>query len=98
MEKSNLTNGTHLVRNQTLFTSEIDEDLVMMDDVNGLYFGLNPIARKIWELLEQPLTEAALVEQLVIIYEVSAEQCQTDIAPFLDQLLERHLISVSEPE
>ena len=85
------------IRNTTVIGTQIDDDLVMMDSDQGRYFGLNPVARKIWELLEQPLTQEALVEKLVAVYDITPEQCRKDIAPFIAQLTENKLISVDNP-
>ncbi len=84
------------IRNTTVIGTQIDDDLVMMDSDQGRYFGLNPVARKIWELLEQPLTQEALVEKLVAVYDITPEQCSQDIAPFILQLTENKLISVAD--
>ena len=42
------------VRNSSLISSEVDDDLVMIDIDKGSYFGLNETARAIWNFLEVP--------------------------------------------
>src|SRR5690606_8349229 len=83
-----------LVRNPEIFASEIDDEMVMMDGEQGLYFGLNSVARAIWELLEKPLTYEALLQALTERYEVDAERCRADVEPFLRKMLESRLIRI----
>ena len=87
-----MTNTTILSRREGLMTADMNGSAVMMDIMTGKYYNLGEVGGRIWELLEEPLTLAALVEKLTDEYDVSAEQCRTDILPFLDTLLERGLL------
>jgi DNA-directed RNA polymerase delta subunit len=83
------------IRNEEVIEAEIDGEKVMMDIESGHYYGLDTVAGQIWQLLEQPMNLSQLVETLTAEFEVSAEQCQNDIAPFLEDLEKNGLISVS---
>ena len=58
----------------------------MVDIEKGSYFSLNPVATRIWELLEQPLTLDSLRDQLLTEYDVSAEECRADVGEHLTQM------------
>jgi len=90
-----ITDSTLLTRNQSLFATASDDDLVMLDEQAGLYFGLNSIARKIWELLEQPIQYQQLIQSLTAQYDVDSEQCKKDVEPFLAKMLENKLIDIT---
>ena len=81
-----------LVRKSSVFASKIDEETVMMDEEESSYFGLNPVAGKIWELLEKPTSFSGLVDQLTASYQVDRQRCENDIRPFLEKLVSHHLI------
>ena len=83
---------TILSRREGLMTADMNGSAVMMDIMTGKYYNLGSIGGRIWELLEEPMTIAALVQKLTDEYDVSAETCRTDILPFLDTLLERGLL------
>jgi hypothetical protein len=85
---------TKLHSNQELFSSKIDDETVMMDENQGLYFGLNPVASSIWTLLEKPLTFQELVTHLLDMYDVTENQCRQEVEKFLYQLLEKNLIKI----
>ena len=73
-------------RNQETISGQIDDEIVMVDIEKGSYFSLNPVATRIWELLEQPLTLDGLCDQLLTEYDVSAEECRADVAEHLTQM------------
>ncbi len=87
-----MTNTTILSRREGLMTADMDGSAVMMDIMTGKYYNLGEIGGRIWELLEEPMTLAALVKKLTDEYDVSAAQCRADITPFLNTLLERGLL------
>ena len=87
-----MTDTTLLSRRMGLMTADMNGSAVMMDIMTGKYYNLGEVGGRIWELLEEPMTVAALVQKLTAEYDVSAEQCRTDILPFLGKLLERGLL------
>ena len=87
-----MTDTTVLSRRAGLMTTVRNGSVVMMDTMAGKYYNLGSVGGRIWELLEEPMTIAALVKKLTDEYDVSAAQCRADILPFLDTLLERGLL------
>jgi hypothetical protein len=79
-------------RNDDILTAPLDDMLLMMSVEHGKYFGLNGAGPRIWELLEQPITDDQLVEALLDEYEVTREVCAAEVAAFLAGLRERHLL------
>lgn len=74
--------------------SEMDGEIVMMSIENSEYYGLDPVASRIWELLEQPATIEQLVEKLLEEYEVDYDTCLKDVIVFSDELLEKKILSL----
>lgn len=87
-----MTDTTVLSRRAGLMTADRNGSAVMMDATTGKYYNLGSVGGRIWELLEEPTTIAALIKKLTDEYDVSAAQCRSDILPFLDTLLERGLL------
>ena len=56
----------------------LEENILHLDDVAG----------RIWELLEEPHTLAALVERLVAEYAVESAELTADVTAFLGRLQE----------
>lgn len=79
-------------RTDDVLAAPLHDTLLMMSVTQGRYYGLQGVGGRIWELLEQPTTEAALVERLVAEYEVAPEVCAEQVAAFLQGLRERRLL------
>lgn len=79
-------------RTENVFTAPLEDTLLMMSVENGVYHGLNSVGARIWELLEQPTTEAAVIERLLAEFEVEPEICTAQVAAFLTGLRERGLL------
>lgn len=91
---SALTLDSRIRQSDDIVASDIDNEKVMMSIEQGAYFGLDPIGSRIWELLEQPLTVAELIEQLLQRYDVDRETCIADLMPHLVELQENGLLQV----
>jgi hypothetical protein len=47
---------------------------------------LDDVARRIWDLLAEPHTTESLVDELIAQYDVTRDQCHSDILPVLTDL------------
>ena len=80
------------VRNSKTISGRLHDELVMMDIEQGKYFSLNPVATRIWELLENPLTIEGLCALLMDEYEVEEEQCRHEVTGVLDEMLKLEIV------
>ena len=81
-------------------TDQVSCDLAgeaaILDLKNGIYYGLDPVGARIWELIQAPREVQEITSLLLDEYDVEAAQCQNDVVALLGQLLERGLIEVCE--
>lgn len=84
--------NTFFRRNPDLLFSDMDGETVMMSIQNGEYYGLDEVGSRIWQLLEKPESAETLTEKLIEDYEVTRENCLSDVMEFLNILAEKHLI------
>lgn len=89
-----LSPSTVVVRRSGPLTAEVDTELVMLEPDKSLYFGLDTVGRRIWELLEQPQSFEALCSVLQGEFAVDAETCRTDVRGFLSQMAEAELVEL----
>lgn len=80
-----------ITRHPDMLSAEIGGEAVMMSIEKGAYFGLNPVATRIWDLIEQPKSLAELVAVIFEEYDVSPEQCEADVREFTADMIERGL-------
>lgn len=59
------------------------------------YVGLDPIGRRVWEILSEPTTWGGLVARLLSEFDVDEQACRRDVAAFVETLVEHKLVSVT---
>lgn len=80
-------------RNSDLISSDLDEDLVILDIEQGKYFSLNPVSKRIWEILENQKSQTEILTILLDEYQVTEEECERDLEKHLKELKKLKLIS-----
>lgn len=74
----------------------IDDEAVILHLDAGLYYGLNPVGTRIWQLLGESASVAQICEAIVAEFDVSADEAGADVASFLEALVENDLAAVAE--
>ncbi|HLK67790.1 MAG TPA: PqqD family protein [Bryobacteraceae bacterium] len=75
---------------------EVASDTVILDVPSGKYFALNGLGTVIWRRLEPGRTVSQLVEGLIQEYDVTREQCETEVYALIRQLAEHGLVTLQE--
>jgi hypothetical protein len=84
------------IRNNKTISGRLHDELVMMDIDQGKYFSLNPVATRIWDLLEQYSRVDELCRQLVEEYEVDFEQCLCEVEDHIKEMVNLGLVFMVE--
>lgn len=83
-----------IVRRQSLLSTVLDGDLVMMDTEQGQYYGLNATASLIWAQLETPTRVEALIDTLVATYQGDPAVIAAEATAVLTKLADMKLLTV----
>jgi hypothetical protein len=65
---------------------------------NGVYYGLDPLGARIWELIQRPRTVMQVKESILEEYEVSPDACERDLLALLTHLSNEGLIQVENAQ
>ena len=74
--------------------SDMDGEKVMLSIKNGKYYNLGEVGGVIWESIQQPKSIDHIIEELKTTYDVTAEQCEADVIPFIEMLRKENLIEL----
>ncbi|MDQ0270917.1 lasso peptide biosynthesis PqqD family chaperone [Cytobacillus purgationiresistens] len=74
--------------------SDMGGEKVMLSIENGKYYNLGEIGGDIWELISEPIEIDQIVSKLMDHYEVTREECETEVTSFLAQLKKENLIQL----
>ena len=79
-------------RNEQIIDGELDDNQVMMHLEKGKYFGLNPVGKRIWELIAEPKTFQEISTVLLAEFDVKETQCIQEAQAFLDKAVKYDII------
>lgn len=68
------------------------EEAVVLGLRAGVYYGLNSVAARIWNLVQEPKTVQELRDVIVAEYDVDPDRCERDLLGLLRDLATRDLI------
>ncbi len=85
-------------RVKDVISTELDGETVILNIGTGIYSGLDRVGTTIWNALEQPASFLNLKTCIMAAYEVTEEQCNSDLRTFLDELLNNNLIESADGE
>ena len=94
-------NQKEMVRYQAIreyLCCEVNGEAVVLSLKNGKYYGLNPVALRIWELIQTPLSANEVEKAILLEYKVENEVCEQAVATFLKQMAAEDLIILINEE
>jgi len=83
-------------RNEQIIDGELDDNQVMMHLEKGKYFGLNPVGKRIWEMIKQPKSFDEITAILLSEFEVAEAQCFQEAQAFLEKAVQYDIIKKGE--
>lgn len=70
----------------------VGDETVLLDLKSGVYFGLDPVGARFWELVEEGHRLPELITALLDEYEVEEEVLDKDIRGLINELCARGLL------
>jgi hypothetical protein len=74
---------------------ELDGEAVILNLESGMYFGLDAVGTRIWQLLDAHRTLRGTLQALEEEFDAPPERLQSDLNDFVGQLQSRGLVSVA---
>ena len=76
--------------------SEVADEVIILSLENGEYFGLNPVAARVWSLVQEPCTVAELCTTLLAEFTgVTPEACRDQVIALLEEMAALALVEVT---
>jgi hypothetical protein len=73
-----------------------DGEAVILNTEHGVYYGLDEVGARVWELLREPRRIAELRDQLLAEYAVESAKCDADLQALLSELVDAGLVEVND--
>ena len=78
----------------TQISSDLAGEAIILELDAGMYYGLDPIGTRIWNLIQEPISLTSLRDTLLAEYEVDRERCERGIMKLLKELEANRLIRI----
>jgi len=75
----------------------LGEESAILNMKNSVYYGMNAVGTRIWNLLKQPRSVRELRDAVLDEYDVEPAVCERDLLELLEQLRREGLIEVRSP-
>jgi hypothetical protein len=81
-----MTDDSILTITKDQISSNLAGEAVILNLQSGVYFGLNEVGARIWDLLQQPISVKQIRDTLLAEYTVELDDCDRDLQEILQQL------------
>ena len=70
----------------------VGSEMVLLDYDRGIYYGLNPVGARVWQLLGDGSTVDQIINRLTDEYDVARAALEADVAALLRDLEAKELV------
>ena len=94
MEQANISLNALVAATQKQVSTSLEDEAVILHLEKGVYYGLNPVGSRIWNLLQAPRTVRDIRDIILQEFEVEPQRCEDDLLRLLQELSDKGLIEV----
>ena len=91
-----ISRGSTVVAAKDQVSSDLGEELAILNLKAGVYYGLDAVGARIWSLIQEPRKVDEIRDVLLEEYEVEPERCERDLFALLQRLASEGLIQVED--
>ncbi len=94
--KNAVTERSTVVVAENQVSSDLGKEVAILDLGAGMYYGLNEVGARIWELVQEPRTVEEIQAVILDEYEVDPASGKRDVLALLQQLADNRLVEVRD--
>lgn len=91
-----ISDQTVVVAARDQVSCDLAGEAAILNIKNGVYYGLDPVGARIWNLVQEPRAVADIQTAITTEYDVEPERCARDLVGLLEKLLAEGLIEVKD--
>jgi hypothetical protein len=77
---------------ENVIAKMVGTEMVLLDYDRGIYYGLNPVGARVWQLLRDGSTMEEIIAQLTDEYDVASATLEADVTALLHDLEAKELV------
>ncbi len=94
MPKTDISKQSTVVAIKDQLSADLKGEAVILNCVNGVYYGLNEVGNVIWAFVQEPRQVAEITAKIESEFDVAPDVCERDVLALLAQLAEAGLIEI----
>ncbi len=94
MPKLDLSLASRVVASPDQVSAALSGESVILGMSDGVYYGLDSVGTRVWELLTEPRTLGEIAATIEAEFDVTAERAAADLLVFANDLAAHGLLSV----
>lgn len=75
---------------------ELSGEAVILNLGTGIYYGLNAVGARVWQLLQKPRTVGEVRDVLLSEFDVDKDCCERDLQELMSDLVSRKMVQAHE--
>lgn len=76
---------------------ELSGETVLLNLESGVYYGLDAVGTRVWQLLQQGKTIASVCDVMIEEYDVHQDVLREDVSRLVGELQERGIVTTRNP-
>lgn len=93
-KQANISSDDLVVVAQDLVSADLEKEAVILNLKDGVYYGLDPVGARIWNLLQEPRSVNEIIDILLKEYEVEPQTLNKDLMELLQEMASKGLIEI----
>lgn len=77
-------------------SSDLMGEVAILDLKAGVYYGLDDVGARIWNLIQEPKAVSEIRDTLLQEYDIEADRCERDLLALLQRLADEGLVEVED--
>jgi len=87
---------SRVVASKDQVSSDLGSEAAILNLKNSVYYGLDPIGARIWQLVQEPTTLGHIRDVLRAEYDVDEAQLEADIRDLVQELSAHGLVEITK--
>jgi hypothetical protein len=94
--KREISERSTVVATKDQVSSDLGGEVAILDLTGGVYYGLDEVGARIWELIQEPIVVDQVQATLVEEYAADRTRIRRDVLAFLQRLADEELVEVTD--
>ena len=89
-----ISNDSIVLVKNNIVSCDLDGEEAILNMNDGIYYGLDPVGAKIWNLIQKSTSINSIVDVILREFEVDSNSCRADIIELIEELINNGLVEI----